>query len=164
MKTNYQLPTTRHSIKRGMTILEIVIVLGILAILALVLARPFLAFRDEQVLASAAEQVFAMVNEARADTLAAKNDMQYGVHFESARSVYFLGSVFSEVGVGNEIFSFPARISGTANLNGGGSDVVFARLTGKAAGYGSIVLILNNNGSTTRTIVISEAGAATIVR
>lgn len=164
MKTNRSPFTAHYSLKRGFSVVEMIVVLGVVVFLSLVIARPFFVFRDEQVLTSAAEQVFALVNEARADTLAAKNNTQYGVHFESSRAVYFAGSAFAEGAAGNKEVVFPPRVSAAASLSGGGTNVVFARLTGKTTQYGTIVLTLNNNASTTRTATISEAGSATITR
>lgn len=164
LANQYRSSILRCSSKRGFSVIEMIIVLGALVLLAGVVARPFLAFRNEQVITSAAEQVFALINGARADTLAAKDDTTHGVHFESARAVYFGGNIFVEGGAGNEEIVFPARVSASASLNGGGMDVVFARLTGKTTQYGSVVLTLNNNASMTRTITISEAGSVAITQ
>lgn len=145
--------------KRGMTALEIVVALSIIVLVGALITIPFIRFKNSQLLVSSSEQVVSALREARANTLAAKNDTVHGVHFESGRFVIFQTS-WSEGAAGNveTYFQSPVYLP-TISLSGGGSDVLFTRLTGKTSQPGTLVLQLNGNASSQKTITIDASGA-----
>ena len=73
------------------------------------------------------------------NTLSSKDFSQYGVHFEEQKVVLFKGAIFTEPNSNNKEvkISSPVEIY-NISLNGGGSNVVFQKLTGKTNEYGTI--------------------------
>lgn len=162
MRTYYQRPTTYYQGKRGMTALEIIIAVAIVVVIGALIMIPFSRFKNNQLIISSSEQVVSALREARANTLAAKNDTVYGVHFESGRFVVFQ-TAWSEGAAGNVItlFQDPVYLP-TISLSGGGSDVLFTRLTGKTNQSGTLVLQLRGNVSSQKTITIDGSGAVSV--
>jgi len=153
----------RPNTQKGFTLLEIIIAIAVLAIIATFVARPLLGFRNEQVLTATAERIITTLNEARTNTVSSKGGFQYGVHFETNRVVLFQGASFTEPNTANKEFALhPQTDISTITLAGGGSDVLFQRLTGKTDQYGSVVLQLKNNAPSTREITIEQTGVVSI--
>ncbi len=160
----FPIPNTQYPIhpQKGMTALEIVIALAIVLLVGALIAIPLARFKNNQLLVSSAEQIISALREARANTLAAKNDTVHGVHFESGRFVIFSTS-WSEGAAGNTVtyFQEPVYLP-TISLSGGGSDVLFTRLTGKTSQPGTLVLQLEGNASSQKTITIDASGAVSV--
>ncbi|MEW5907764.1 MAG: hypothetical protein AB1643_01085 [Patescibacteria group bacterium] len=144
---------------KGFTIIEILIFLAIMVIVISIVFVSFTSLRKTQSLDNAVDNIVALINEARSRTLASKDFSQYGVHFESSRAVLFKGTMFSEPSSDNSEFALPAilEISGIA-LNGGGSDTVFQRITGKTDNFGTITLRIKSDTGTIKNINIRLTG------
>ena len=150
--------------KNGITAIELLIAAAIIITLGAVIASVFHNFRDPIELNSAAEEGVSMLNDARSRTLSSKNAQQYGIHFASSSAVLFRGSAYSASDTNNEESIFPtgAEISCVA-LNGGGTDLVFDRLTGLTNDYGAVIFRLINKPDTMRKVIILPSGTARIL-
>ena len=150
-----------YRLNKGVTLLEAIFVMAILAILATVTFAAFSRSNTSQALEGAARTTVAVLNDARARTLASRGDDQYGVRFESDRVILFAGSSYDVDDPANEVTRLPSRVSITnISLSGGGSDLSFSRLSGVSSANGSVTLTADAEGSPVRTIVISETGLA----
>ena len=150
-----------NSTKKGMTLLEIVIVMGILAILVSIIATSLSGFRNSKVLDTASEQILALLSEARGDTLSAKNGYQYGIHFEAAQIVRYRGATYSSSDVSNEVVPLDNALEiSSISLTGSGAEVLFDRLTGKTSQGGTIVVRVKSDTAKSRTITIVGTGIA----
>ena len=74
---------------KGFSVVEIIIVIAVGIILVAVIASAFSGFRDSQALNSTVEEVVASINKARSESLASKNFLQHGIHFETNQVVVF---------------------------------------------------------------------------
>ncbi|MEK7090140.1 MAG: LamG-like jellyroll fold domain-containing protein [Patescibacteria group bacterium] len=150
--------------KAGFTVFELLIVVAILAVIGVVIVSVFHNFRAPIILNSAAEVGVSALNDARSKTLSSKSSKQYGVHFASSSVTLFRSATYLASDSENKenIFSTDAEIS-CISLNGGGTNVVFDRLTGETANYGTVIYRLANQPSTTRKIVILPSGASRIL-
>lgn len=147
--------------KRGFTIVEMLVVLGLIVLLATFVTQPFKSFRDSQVLLGSVEDVLSTLSKARSETLAGLNDSAYGAHFQSDRLVLFAGSSYQAGAAGNETILLNQLTTISAiNLTGGGSDLVFQRLSGEAASSGTVTIGLVNSPSQTKTVTILTSGIA----
>ena len=149
----------RNNSQKGLTIIEITIVISIVVILAALSFQVFNVFNKRQALEKDAQQIASQIKEARSATLASRNESAYGVHITATRTVMFRGAVFTETDSNNRDFVLNKRVQiGTISLNGGGIDIRFDRLTGATSEYGSITLSLVSSTTITKTISIGEAG------
>ncbi len=147
---------------KGISILELLIVLAILAIIVSFIILNLTKFRNEQALQNTTSDIISLVNEARTKTISSIDSTTYGVHFETSRAVLFAGSSFTEPNSSNKQVDINSAVSipssGGINLNGGGSDVVFTRISGDTTNYGTIIVRLVSDATRQKTITINKTG------
>lgn len=149
--------------KKGFSIVEIVVVIAIMGVIAGFVSVSFSAFRNTKLLDSTAEDVLSLVNTARVKSISSENASVHGVHFETDRAVLFAGNVFTEPSASNvEINLSPAMEISSVSLAGGGADIVFERITGETADYGSVIIRSKSDTSKTKTLKIKSAGVAEV--
>lgn len=145
--------------KKGFTIIEILIVIVVLTIIATIVASAFSRFNNNQSLQSATAQIVSVLDEARSKTLASYDNSVYGVHLQSDKTVLFKGEVFSPSSSDNKDFIFSSKISiSDISLSGGESEIIFKRLMGKTDHSGTITLSLISDSSKFKTITIQPSG------
>lgn len=147
--------------QNGFTIIELFIVIVIMIIISTIVFSSLSSFSDDQAIRNTASDITSILNKARQDTLSSLNSTNYGVHFDSDKAVYFIGSVYSSSSSSNKttLFNQDVIIPSTGGLDiGGGSEVVFDRLTGDTIG-GTIKIQLLSDGSKQKIITISKTGA-----
>lgn len=143
--------------------MELLITGAIVAVVVVTIAVSFSSFSKNQGLSNATDIVLAAVNEARSKTLSSEGSNQFGVHFETAKLVVFVGPTYSDGSATNINFNLPsaAEISATS-LAGGGANILFEKITGKTDQYGSVTIRLKVNTSSTRVISINSNGLTSI--
>jgi len=159
--TNNKTPFITHdfNMTTGITLLEFLIVTAVAAIILTIVFSTFTTFRNNQLLTAYSESITATLQEARLNTVSSKGDKQYGVHFESDKYVLFEGTTYSSSDTSNKEVGIRTSVEiSPISLNGGGNDVLFERLLGKTSQYGTVVLTLKSDTSTTRTISIDQTG------
>jgi prepilin-type N-terminal cleavage/methylation domain-containing protein len=145
---------------RGITLLEVIIVIAILGILAAIIIPQFSRIKELQALKNAGEDIISNFNQAKSETLASLNSSEYGVHFESDRIIIFKGEVFVAGDSNNVTTNIipPAVISNIA-LTGGAVDFYFERLTGAPSKTGTITIALSADASVNKVLTISATGS-----
>lgn len=125
--------------EKGFTLIELLVVIAVSGILsASVLIGYRVAGRGSD-LKTDTFKITDVLNLARQRTVSALGSSSYGVHFEASQSVLFKGVVYSASDPDNIFYTLsPAVEIADITLAGGGSDVVFDRITGKTAQSGSI--------------------------
>ena len=89
--------------------------------------------------------------------MARQEDSQWGVHFESNKYVLFKGSVYSAVDSYNEEITLPDVLTISAiTFNGGGSEVVFSKITGETLNFGTTTI--QNDLGESKNILINSYG------
>ncbi|MHB0978355.1 MAG: pilus assembly FimT family protein [Minisyncoccota bacterium] len=144
---------------KGFTFIELIVTVAIFSVAVSAILNSFGQLNQNQVINKNTELVATILREARSLTLASRGGNQYGAHLESSQVVLFRGSVYSSSDPDN--IYYPLNTLGNISvitLAGGGSDVVFDRLTGDTSQSGTINLSLIADPSSTRTITISGTG------
>lgn len=146
-----------RSLRRGFTVLELMLAVGIGAV-ALSTVVPITArFRHTQELESAAQSIlYSGLRFAQARALKYDQDSSWGVYFDHSapRYVVFAGESYAARAV---TFDRETRLIGDLTLTGT-VEIVFDKGTGKTAG-GSVT-VTNSAGS--RTITIGSEGTAEV--
>jgi Tfp pilus assembly protein FimT len=155
---------------RGISLVELLIVVAIGGGLVVLSMLPFNAIQDRQALRNAEDAIGAFITEARTRTLSSYNDDRYGLHFSSAPTtqssqvILFKGATYV-AGAGTNVvlqLSDNAKIT-NVSLQGGGVDMVFNRLTGGTDQYGTITLEVTPAKTVyTRLITVNKAGAISV--
>lgn len=149
--------------KKGISLIETMLVLSIIGVLISVVSFEFLKIKERQVLKNTIADTISLINKARSQTLSSLNSSEYGVHFDSGRVIIFKGVVFSEGGADNKIFNLtsPATISNVtlSGVSGSSGDMYFGRLYGLPSKAGTISISTN---SFSKIINISITGAVSV--
>jgi len=149
--------------QKGFTFVEIIVVIGIFLLILTLTFQSFRQFNTHQTLDRNIMLVASVLNEARSLTLASKNASQYGVHFENSQVVLFSGATY----VGGSAINIVTLLSSSVrassvSLTGGGSDIIFERLSGKTNQNGIITLSLVSDPSATKSIIVHQTGLSEI--
>ena len=149
---------TQRGRRGGFTLIEIVIVL---AILSTIIFTSFSAFRNAKVLDTATEDVLTLISTARGETLSAKANTQYGVHITSGSMTLYAGATYSAGDSANQVVDLDSALEIVSiALSGGGSDILFDRLTGKTSNSGTFVIRVKSDTAKTHTVTIAGTGIA----
>ncbi|HBV01545.1 MAG TPA: hypothetical protein DEF00_04135 [Candidatus Taylorbacteria bacterium] len=146
---------------KGFTLLEILLALGIAAVVTVISVTSLSNFNKGKALGIETEKVFSLLTKARSLTLAAKDGLSYGVHFEERKAVLFSGVSYSANASTNQIqlLNDEVKIS-TIALTGGGAEVLFKKLSGATDQNGTITLALVRDASKTKIITVAGTGIA----
>jgi prepilin-type N-terminal cleavage/methylation domain-containing protein len=144
-------------LRRGFTLLEVVIVVAILAALAALSAVTFRAMYDSTTVRAGASEVFGALVSARTRTLAAEGDDVYGVHVSSTTVTRFVGNTYNPADASNELYFFEGLVRATSTLIANGGEIVFTRLSGVPNTVGTIY-VYDMSGSGTSSVVIQSTG------
>lgn len=156
--------------RRGVSITEVIIVIAISGMLTVLTLLSFSSLKDSQAVINAEDAVAALIIQARTQTLSSFNDTRYGIHFssgplvQSSQVVMYSGATYTAGAVGNVVINLSdnAKIV-SVSLNGGGTDLLFNRLTGGTDQYGDVILEITPAQQVhTKTITINKAGAVII--
>lgn len=147
----------------GFTVLEILFVLLIIVILATISFSSFSNLNKRELLEKETLKILSIIQDARSLTLSSKNSSQHGVYFNVDSVVSFAGDVFNPSNPENTTTNLSSRISiSSINLEGGGSETVFERLSGKTSQFGTIKISLLSDVNSSTTIRIFETGLSEI--
>ncbi len=150
--------THKRSKATGFTLVEVSVVLALVFLLGVAVFSSLTEFRKRGELDAAVVQVLSILRLAQARTLASESDAQYGVHFETDRITLFQGTSYIAGAPANEVSLMPRSVLiGSISFAGGGTDVLFDRLTGHTASIGTVSLSV---GESVRVVTIEASGEA----
>lgn len=146
-------------INDGFGLLELLISISIVGALSLIGLWYFTKATNAEALKQDVQGVIAIINEARSLSFASKNALKYGVHLEEFQTILFEGDTYVVGAPTNKYHIFNQRVHKISHsLNGGGDDIVFSRLTGETANFGTINIGIINNPLSSTTISVNASG------
>jgi prepilin-type N-terminal cleavage/methylation domain-containing protein len=150
---------------KGFTLIEVMIAVVIAVILMGVILVSFSSLNKNQSLNKSANYIASIIEEARGNTLFSKNDSQYGIKFETTRVTMFKGASYSVSSPDNVVYDLNNEVSiSNISLSGGGSEIVFDRLTGDTSQTGTLTLSLNSSTTTKAYVSFSKTGIVEVSR
>ncbi len=145
--------------------MEIVGVVAIMTILMTIVLTSFSTLNKNQALDKSAKYIASIIEEARGNTLFSKNDSQYGIKFESSKVTMFKGASYSPSSPDNVVYDLNSLVTiSNISLSGGGSEMVFDRLTGNTTQTGTITVSLNSSSTTKAYVMFSKTGIVEVTR
>jgi prepilin-type N-terminal cleavage/methylation domain-containing protein len=149
---------------RGFTLMEMIVAMSVIVMIASITIGTLPKFQRTSDLNATAEGVVSLLTEARIKTISSSEDgSQFGVYLEADRAVLFKGTTYSEGAPGNREFLFPGTTElSSIDINGGGDQVVFGRLTGATNEYGTLTIINTRGGFTHRRVHILAFGSVSL--
>lgn len=150
---------------KGITLIEVLIVIAIIAMVFVVALPQLSDFKKTQSLRNTADQIASLLNEARAKTLANEGGNYFNVLLEEDKATLFSGASLSDADLYlKEIIFEPGVVLPPENidLESGGDTITFLKLTGDTNDFGEIVIELESDSSFTKTISILRTGVINI--
>jgi Tfp pilus assembly protein FimT len=144
--------------ERSFTLIEILLVLGILAILVFLTLPLSMSLYGSQQLDSHTQDLIQVLRRAQLKAMTAEADSSFGIHFDENQRKYILfkGDFFDPESPENEEFNLPQVIT----INTPFSEVIFSKLNGEPNVFGNI--ILDSNGES-RIININKLGRVSLI-
>lgn len=155
--------SSSSSRERGFTFVELLITVSILLIVLVLSLLAIGTFRQSSDLETESQNILNTLRLAQSRTVASENATRYGVHFELGSFTLFTGSSYSPTSTSNDVNTLPLSLEISSwNLTGGGSDVVFDRVTGATSQDGTITLRVKGDVSRSRIIKADPSGEVSI--
>jgi len=142
----------------GFTLIEFLIVVAVLVILASILFSSIIFFHRRSLIDATNQEIINALRLAQNKTLSSEGASSFGVHFETWRFVLFKGDVYNPSASDNEVHDLLTGMEIAQIGLGGGSDVIFERLTGNAAQAGFIKAELIQDSTKNTLIYVDSSG------
>jgi len=154
--------------QRGITLIEILVAIVILAILAAISFTFFVFLNKKSSLENNVQEIINILRLAQNRTISSEGASQYGVYFDTSalphKYTLFKGNNYAGREVSADIIQEASRNVEIYELNlGGPQEVVFSRVSGEASPAGDIKLRLISDNSQTETIYIKNSGQVSLV-
>lgn len=161
---NYDSRISNNNFRDGFTLVEILVIVGIMVILIALAIPSYRFFQQESDLVNNTEEIINTLRLAQNKTLASERASQYGVYFDQSTSpqqyTLFKGSNYASRDISfDEVRKLSKSIEiSEINFNGGGSEVIFDRISGTTSQHGYISIRLKDNPAKTKTVYIANSG------
>lgn len=147
----------------GFTVVELMVVMGIIAIIAILLIPALHDFQMRADLENSAEEIVNTLRLAQQKTISSEGASSWGVYFSTSTPPHqytlFRGANYSSRTTSSDEIH---NISGTVLIFtiglGGGQEAIFDRISGVSQQSGSITLVSRADNSKTKTIYIESSG------
>ncbi len=148
--------TNNH--RNGLTVIESLLAISIIVILGGIGFASLIASRNIRDLTTSSQNTLSILRLAQSRTLAGENDSSWGVRLESNQITLFQGDTFAGSPL-IRVYPLPNSIQITnIVLNGGGSDVIFKRVTGQTDQAGAFLLSVINAPSNSFPVTVHSLG------
>ncbi|HEX7042241.1 MAG TPA: type II secretion system protein [Patescibacteria group bacterium] len=160
------IPKTKD--ERGFTLVELILVMGIVAILLGFVTINLIKAQNSSSISSTLntvisdiknQQIKAMVGDAQGGAA----ESSYGVHFDTSKYVLFKGSTYNSSDTSNFVVNLTPDLIFT-NINLPSGNIIFSVQSGEVSGFvigQNTVDIESTNSSKTYTITINQYGVIT---
>lgn len=148
-----------HTKQRGFSLVELLVVVGMSAILLSIGGLSLAAVRTGSQLDLIASEIRSEIMRVQAET---SNGRPSGVYFENDRYVYFEGSGYTEGAPTNEESTLPTNLT-FSDISFPGGIVQFNNVTGNPLNYANpFSVTLTNDYAEDRTIGVNEWGVVEV--
>lgn len=143
---------------KAFTLMELMMVIVIFSIILSVSFYFFSGFGKKEALEKDVAGLTAFIRNARLLSVVSKDASVFGIHLENDKAVLFEGSTYVPGGANEKILIFSPKVYlYSYSFNNGGVNIIFNRLTGNTANFGTVTLSLKDNSAST-TITILKTG------
>jgi Tfp pilus assembly protein FimT len=146
---------------RGITVIEILFTVAILAVLSQISISVFSGLANSQALDRDVTIVANYIDKARTMSINSVNSLVHGIKFESSKITLFQSSTFSLANT-VDVYDIPAQTTiSNISLTGANTSLYFNKLTGVPSATGTITLT-DSQGERSKSIIIYGTGVVDI--
>ncbi len=150
--------------KKGTTIIELVLVIGLVAILGVIFLVNLQGRKGKTELTTTAQQVAALLREAQSRSMTQSSSTAWGVHFENSTGTspfYALFATSYSTSSRRGYYRLPPTVNyATSSLASGASkEISFTQITGAASASTSVTIFSISDVSQSSTISVASSGA-----
>ncbi len=153
--------------KKGFTMVELLVTLGVIAVIATFSVIGLSGYRSTATLTSATKQVGALLREAQSNAMAQSQGAAWGVHFDNTIATAAFYSLFytmngtyaSSVQVNRSLLSAGVCYASSSVPVGSSTDIIFSGISGRPSASATIILQLLGTG-TCGTVTSSTSGGS----
>lgn len=153
----------------GLTLVEMLIVVSLLAILLGLGTIVFSGFARKDQIESTAQEIVAVLGEAQAKTLAGysqgqESGLNFGIHFQTDAYIFFSGTSFDPQDQTNQKFTLPVRLEISTIFFPSGN-VIFEKITGQVRDFNpgqNLIILTDQAGNQEKRISINKLGVVKI--
>ncbi len=139
--------------------METLVAMVILGICITIVVLTFGKLKSSQALDKDAELVSSVITEARSLTLAGSSASRYGVNIQDSQIVLFVGDSYATATPSNIITPLNSMVGiRNVSLNGGGTSLIFDRLTGSTSNFGTFEVYLRSATTSFKKISVGLTG------
>ena len=151
----------------GFSIIEMIIVIAILAVLATVVVTNFPSFLSNSSLNNNTQQFVSVLKLAQNRALASENYSQFGIYINTGVSphqyISFKGASYTSRDTSaDKVYVLDSTVEFYGINLGGGSEIVFDKLTGASEETGDISIRIKNDTSKSKTVYITSSGTVSL--
>jgi prepilin-type N-terminal cleavage/methylation domain-containing protein len=145
---------------KGVTFIELMVVIGVLAIIFAMAVPSFIFFQKGSSLDNDAEEILNLLRLAQSKTLASEDSGQYGVYFQPpGQFILFKGADYSSR---DTSYDKTYSTSAAVEIYDGSTEFVFDKITGFVDDPGYVSLRLISEPSDTKTIYVEGSGSSSL--
>ncbi|GEM_PF-745504 len=158
--------------KKGFTLIEIAVVMGIVVLLSVVGLGSLFNRRSRVDLDNTTRQIVALLREAQSRSAAQENGTIWGVHFDNAATTTFYALFKTSYNASNTVGSYPlstvVRFSTASIPSGRTLDITFAQISGNPSTSTPLTLELfsgsRSGGSVIATSTITPNASSGLIQ
>lgn len=144
--------------RRGFTLLEILISISVLTLISGMALVSFVNSRNVREAVVSGQDIISVLRLAQSKSIGGEDNSAWGVHLEQGQAVLFRGTSYAGATF-TQNFPVPARLEiADITLTGGGSDVIFKRITGRTDQAGSFTARIRSATSVAFSVSIDGSG------
>ncbi|HEY1037486.1 MAG TPA: hypothetical protein VGE62_02790 [Candidatus Paceibacterota bacterium] len=145
--------------RAGFTAVELMVVVGLAAMISGITLSVFSSFSDLQSLDKETDVVVAYVQKARNQSINSKGGGRFGINFSSSTVTLYEGPSYPAGAASTTSYALSSKVElSSVALTGGVSRVLFDQLTGKPNATGTVRLRLKAKPSDVKTVIIYGSG------
>jgi prepilin-type N-terminal cleavage/methylation domain-containing protein len=150
--------------RRGVSLVELLLTIGIIAIISTVMLVNLLGRRNTTELNLAGQRITALLREAQSRAMSQASSTTWGVRFDNTNAAAPFAALFSgaySTSSREDIYLLPAGLQFAASFLPAGSSTsaVFVQITGRPLATSSVRIASRNSTSTIVTITVDSSGA-----
>lgn len=138
--------------------LDLIISVGILALIGAAAMVSFVNSRNIRDLATSGQNTLSVLHQAQEKTLAGEGNSQWGVRLEPSRIFLFKGTSYAGSASTTEFDLTPSIEIANINLSGGGQEIIFKKLSGATDQSGTFDVRVKAAPTNVFTITVDTSG------